>query len=149
MTAPLEFLVVRDFNHPSVTEEEGFCLGKIYCDYLYLGETLEDEDRRLEDGHSKVYGRSSMPTGRFLVTLYDSPKHGLVPLFHDVPNFTYTEIHGANHSSQLLGCIAVGKVRTADGVATCRPVLQRIVDLMQRAEDEGRQCFCTIKREGE
>lgn len=146
---PVEFLIVRDLNHPSVDETEGFCLGKIYGDNLYFGETLEDEDRRLEEGHRKVYGRTAMPTGRFELVLYHSPKHGLVPLFLNVPQFEYTEIHGANHSNQLLGCVAVGKIRTADGVATCAPVLQRIVAVMQTSEDEGRKVFCTIKREGE
>ena len=146
---PVEFLIVRDFNHPSITEVEGFCLGKIYSENLYIGETLEDEDRRLEEGHSKVYGRSAMPTGRYELTLYHSPKHGVVPLFMNVPNFEYTEIHGANTANQLLGCVAVGKIRTSDGVANCAPVVQRIVAIMQTAEDEGSKCFCTIKREGE
>lgn len=146
---PLEFLIVRDTNAPSVNEKEGYCLGKVYGDNLYLGETLEDEDRRLEEGNAKVYGRTAMPIGRYELTLYNSPKHGVVPLFHDVPNFTYTEMHGANHSSQLLGCTAVGKLRTSDGVANCAPVLKRIVEMMQTAEDEGRKCFCTIRREGE
>ena len=146
---PLEFLIVRDTNHPSATETEGYCLGKIYGDSLYFGETLEDEDRRLEDGHSKVYGRTAMPTGRYELVLYHSPKRGVVPLFKNVPQFEYTEIHGANTASQLLGCVAVGKIRTANGVATCAPVLQRIVAVMTAAEDEGRKCFCTIRREGE
>ena len=91
----------------------------------------------------------AMPLGRFKIVLYNSPKHGVVPLFLDVPQFEYTEFHGANHANQLLGCVAVGKVRTSDGVANCQPVLQRIVAMMQSAEDEGPECYCTIKREGE
>lgn len=146
---PVEFLLVRDLNHPSVDETEGFCLGKIYGENIYLGESLEDEDRRLEEGNEKVYGRTAMPTGRFELVLYDSPKHGLVPLFVGVPKFSYTEIHGANNAKQLLGCVAVGTVRTSDGVADCKKVVNRIIEIMQRAKDEGRKCFCTIKREGE
>jgi len=146
---PVEFSVVRDDNNPSVGVVEGFCLGKIFCGEDYLGETLEDEDRRLEDGGVKVYGRTAMPTGRYELVLYDSPKHGLVPLFVGVPQFSYTEIHGANHANQLLGCVAVGRDRTADGVATCKPVLQEIIGIMLKAKDEGRTCYCTIIRKEE
>lgn len=144
----VEFSVIRDDNNPSVGIVEGFCLGKVYCGDDYLGETLEDEDRRLEEGNEKIYGRTAMPLGRHELVLYDSPKHGLVPLFVGVPQFSYTEFHGANHASQLLGCIAVGENRTADGVSSCKPVLQQIIAIMQQARDEGRKCFCTISREG-
>jgi hypothetical protein len=145
----LEFEILRDTFKPEIPPKEGFTLGKIYGENLYIGETLEDEDRRLEAGGKKVPGKTAMPCGRYLLTLYMSPTHGLVPLFNNVPNFTYTEIHGANHAEQLKGCVSVGKVRTEDGVANCSTIVHRIVSMIEKANEEGRQAYCTIKRAGE
>lgn len=144
---PVEFLILRDTFAEEAGGAEGFTLGRIYCDHSYLGYTLEDQDRRLEeDGTEKIYGKTAMPIGRYRLELYDSPKHGLVPLFKDVPQFEFTEIHGANNASQLLGCVAVGVHRTAVGVAECKPVVERIVGILQKAEAEGREVWCEIAR---
>lgn len=145
----LEIEVVREVFGPPLGIQEGFTLGKLFVDGLYYGFTVEDQDRYLEAGGAKVPGKTAMPTGRYLITLYNSPKHGLVPLFNDVPQFSYCEIHKANVAEELQGCIGVGKVRTARGVATCAVVLQRLVEAIQAAEDEGRACFCTIRRGGD
>lgn len=145
---PIELNIIRDTLAVGVSGAEGFTLGRIYNGKIYIGHTLEDEDRRLEEGGIKVKGKTAMPLGRFRLELYHSPKHGLVPLFKDVPQFSYTEIHKANKAEELLGCVAVGKVRTETGVANCAPILARIVDIMQHAEDEGRPVFCTISRQG-
>lgn len=142
----LEMEVVREENHPSDGAVEGFCLGSVYVNGVFYGFTLEDEDRRLEEGNEKVYGRSAMPLGRFRLELYNSPKHGLVPRFMDVPGFDFTEFHGANHANQLLGCIAVGRKRTEDGVADCRPVVDALVAAMQDARAEHVGVYCTITR---
>jgi len=87
-----------------------------------------------------------MPTGRYELTLYNSPKHGTVPLFNDVPGFSYCEMHKANHAEELLGCVAVGDERTSDGVRDCTPALARIVAEMRAAKIDGRKVFCTISR---
>lgn len=146
MGATLEFLILRDVCAEQCGPDEGFTLGRIYADGSYLGYTLEDEDRHLENGEAKIYGKTAMPLGRYRLELYNSPKHGLVPLFKDVPQFTYTEIHAANEAKELLGCVAVGQNRTKTGVSGCRPVLDRILFLMKQAQADGRECFCTISR---
>lgn len=149
MNTAFEFLIIRDTFRAEAGSMEGFTLGKIFAEGLYIGETLEDQDRGLEKGGVKVPGKTGMPCGRYMLTLYQSPKHGLVPKFENVPQFSYTEIHGANHANELLGCVAVGRVRTADGVAKCSDVVKRIVDLMEVAIEEGKTCWCTITRAGE
>lgn len=143
---PLEIEIVREVFGPPLGLREGFTLGRIFVDGVFYGYTVEDQDRYLEVGGTKVFGKTAMPAGRYLITLYNSPKHGLVPLFNDVPQFSYTEIHRANTAEELQGCVAVGKARTATGVANCAAVLQRLVDAIQIAEDEGRACYCTIRR---
>lgn len=142
----IEFLIVREPTQLPQNGKEGFTKGRIFCGKTPYGYTVEDQDRRLEEGAEKIYGKTAMPLGRYKMSLYHSPKHGIVPLFHDVPGFTYTEIHRANHAEELLGCVAVGKVPTEDGVAQCQIVLDRIVATMQSAEDEGAEVYCTITR---
>lgn len=148
---PLELETIREIFSVEDGGVEGFTLGRIFADNVYVGYTLEDEDRHLESigKEGKVYGKTAIPCGRYEVVLYDSPKHGVVPLLLDVPGYSYVEIHGANHSRELLGCIAVGKARTADGVATCSVVVNRIVSLIERAADDGRKTFITVKRFGD
>lgn len=52
---------------------------------------------------------SCIPAGLYPLTLYDSPRHGRVYLLQNVPQRANIEIHIANVSSELEGCIAPGK----------------------------------------
>lgn len=144
----VEWLLVRDWFMPPRNGREGFAIGKLYWDRNadHICETLEDEDRRLEEGNPKIPGRSAIPLGRYRLTLYRSPKHGLVPLLNDVPNFKYIEMHGANQAEQLLGCIALGEERTLDGVRSCGPALAVVVEELKRRAIQGRSVFLTIER---
>lgn len=142
----LEYLVEREIDVPPVPGKEGAALGKIYENNLNIGFTLEDQDRR---GGAKIYGVTAIPCGRYELDLYDSPKHGLVPILRDVPNYEYVEIHGANDASQLLGCIAVGRNRLPRGVQDCAPVVQHIVASIRQAKSMGMKTFITIRRAGE
>lgn len=51
---------------------------------------------------------SCIPAGTYDVEKYISPKHGDVWQIMNVPNRSNIELHPANFSSQLLGCIAPG-----------------------------------------
>jgi len=53
---------------------------------------------------------SCIPTGKYNCTFRFSPAHNRnVYHIEDVPNRSNCEIHAANLSSQLLGCIAIGR----------------------------------------
>jgi len=48
--------------------------------------TLEDKDRKLEEGGIKITGGTAIPKGRYKVELDWSPKRkGLVPFLRNVP----------------------------------------------------------------
>lgn len=51
---------------------------------------------------------SCIPPGDYPLTKFNSPKHGLCFLIHNVPHRDMCEIHAANYSRELLGCIAPG-----------------------------------------
>jgi hypothetical protein len=146
---PIEYRIVRDTFKVATEGREGYTLGQLFQagDSERICYTLEDQDRHLEDGNGKLYGKTAMPLGRFELELYNSPKHGTVPLFQRVPGFSFTEMHRANHAEELLGCVAVGDERTSDGVCKCQPALNRVVAEMRQAKEDGRQVFCTISRQ--
>jgi len=147
MNEPHEFILTRYLCEGPEGEREGFTLGRLTLRERKLAFTVEDQDRRLEEGNGKLYGRTAIPLGRYKMTLYQSPKHGLVPLLHDVPGFTYIEMHKANDAEDLLGCVGVGDMRTMTGVRNCAPALTRIVAIMLDARSKGIDCYCTVQRE--
>ncbi|MFZ4537161.1 MAG: DUF5675 family protein [Propionivibrio sp.] len=147
-TAPAEWVLVREIFSEPRNGREGFTLGRLYFSEgdEQVCFTLEDQDRHLEDGNGKMYGRTAIPTGRYELTMYNSPKHGRVPLFHGVDGYSYVEIHKANHAEELLGCVAVGAWRTLDGVSGCAGVLADIVAEMGKARIAAKKVFITVKR---
>ena len=141
----MEIEVIREPSVPEADGAEGYTLGQLFINGKFHCETLEDEDRHLEDGNGKLYGKSAIPRGRYEVELYNSPKHGLVPLLKDVPGFKYIEIHKANRAEQLLGCIAVGAERHQYGVRNCAYVLTRLVQLIREAMLNQEKVFITVR----
>lgn len=137
--------MVRDVSVPPSEGAEGFTLGKMLINGRYHSETLEDEDLHLEAGNGKVYGKSAIPRGRYEVELYNSPKHGMVPLLKNVPGFKYIEIHKANRVEELLGCIAVGAERTACGVRNCAFTLTLLIQAIREALLNREKVFITVR----
>ena len=119
--------------------------GKLFVDKLFYGETLEDKDRRLEDGGEKVDGDTAIPRGRYKVTLSMSRRFGRVMLeLHDVPGFTGVRIHGANDERDVLGCIGLGQTRTPAGIANCKGVNDRLYVTLQAAEQRKEEVWITV-----
>ena len=119
--------------------------GKMFVDKLFFGETLEDKDRRLEDGGEKVDGDTAIPRGRYRVTLSMSRRFGRVmPELHDVPGFTGVRIHGGNTEADTHGCPLLGQNRIAAGVASCKGVNDRLYVTLQAAEQRKEDVWITI-----
>lgn len=109
--------------------------GKLFVDGKFLGETLEDPDRRLESGGEKIYGDTAIPRGRYRVTASLSKRfQKLMPEVHDVPQFTGVRIHGGNTEADVLGCIELAQYRTATGVSNCAGVNLRLMNMLLAAE---------------
>lgn len=54
-------------------------------------------------------GISCIPASVYDVEKYYSPKHGQVLLFKNVVSRSMIEVHAGNYTSQIEGCILVGK----------------------------------------
>ncbi len=142
-----EWLLVRDWNMPPRNGREGYTLGKLYFerDADHICETLEDQDRRLEEGLQQIGGPAAMPLGRYQLTLYRSMRYGLVPMFNAVPTYKYCTLH-AQPAEQMLGCVAVGMDRSLDGVSRSKEALAMVVNELQRRTGQDRRVFITIER---
>lgn len=90
-------------------------ISELYLNNTLFCFTLEDTDRGLtsemsleEIKEKKQYGITCIPTGEYKVTLFNSPRHGRVPLLHDVKGYSMVEIHKGNFAEDSLGCLLVG-----------------------------------------
>lgn len=126
---------------------EKFTPGVLYYNGLRFCYTVEDEDRHLEDEkEEKVYGRTAIPRGRYrLLNTFSHRFQRVLPVLLDVPGFEGIRIHGGNRAEDSSGCILVGKVRTSTGVAQCKDTVQRIVDMIEDADDTGLTAWMEIK----
>ena len=136
----MELSVIRDDD-----PDQHHNLGKFYIDEGYFGETLEDKDRYLESGGEKLHGDTAIPRGRYRVTLSESARfHKLMPEVHDVSGFSGVRIHGGNSEHDTFGCILLGAVRTATGVANCAGINARLIDRIGEAIADGEEVWMTL-----
>jgi hypothetical protein len=75
----------------------------------YVCQTLEDPVR---PAGVKVMGDTAIGSGTYRVTITRSQRfERLLPLLHDVPDFTGVRIHPGNTTRDTAGCILVGTQR--------------------------------------
>lgn len=130
------------------TKGETFTPGRMYAAGLMLGYTCEDEDRRLETVgiEEKQYGRTAISRGMYRLEVTFSQRFQKeLPAVVDVPAFAGIRIHGGNHAEDSLGCILLGQVRTADGVANCAATVQRLIAMIKACEARNEKCYLEIK----
>lgn len=119
--------------------------GKLFVDGKLLGQTLEDEDRYLEDGGEKIQDETAIPRGRYKVQLSFSNRfQRIMPEVLDVPQFTGVRIHGGNTEHNTSGCPLLGAVRTKTGIAQCGGVNQRLINLIESAEIRGEEVYLEV-----
>lgn len=107
-----------------------YTIGRLYVDGDYFCDTLEDRVRNLRK-EAKVAGETAIPDGRYKVTITMSPRFGrLLPLLHDVPQFTGVRIHAGNTAKDTQGCILVGFNRVKGKVVDSRKTETELVQMM-------------------
>ena len=118
----MELIIKRIYKKSTYT------IGMLYVNGKYVCDTLEDKDRGLCQGMSKlevsrikVKNETAIPTGTYEVSLHSvSPRFGsqtfykslcggCVPRLLNVPGFDGILIHCGNTDKDSSGCILVGK----------------------------------------
>lgn len=97
------------------TEGDNFTEGKFFINDVMKFYTIEDKDRKLEDGGVKVYGETAIPRGNYRAIISHSNrfKKDLIEILN-VPQFTGIRIHPMNRAEDSEGCIGVGLTNTQD-----------------------------------
>ena len=93
-------------------------------------------------------GIIAIPTGRYEVTLYNSPKHGrIVPILNNIPGHNYVEIHTGNTEVDTLDCLLPGLTMAVDDVGQSIDAFNILFPLIDK-ELNTKQVFINIKNEG-
>ena len=132
--------IIRDvFSHDRT-------FGRMFVDGRYLGETLEDADRRLEDGGVKVPKETAIPRGKYKLTITFSNRFQKpMPYVHDVPQFEGVRIHAGNEPVNTEGCPLLGNIRTTTGIANCRGANERLMNLLESCEAAGETVWLEVR----
>lgn len=104
-------------------------LGKMYVNGEYFCDTLEDTDRALESGGTKIYGETAIPKGTYRVTMYYWSKyHNHYPLLLRVPQYTGIFIHGGTNPKSTLGCIIIGTRSSSNTILNSKTYVELLRD---------------------
>lgn len=108
--------------------------GKLYVNGVFECFTLEDVDRKLENGGEKIYGRTAIPRGTYEVIINHSQRFKRdLPLLLNVPAFSGVRIHSGNTSEDTEGCILVGSTRGDQRVNNSRVAFNKLFDQLDEA----------------
>jgi len=84
-------------------------IGGFFIDGEFAYYSLEDKDRYLENGGSKIPKETAIPRGRYRVTIsYSNRFQKMMPQLLDIPQFTGIRIHAGNTAVDTEGCVLIG-----------------------------------------
>jgi hypothetical protein len=136
-------MIIEIFRDPS---KDGATLGTLHVNGYYQCETLEDEDRHLEDGGIKIWGKTCIPKGKYTVIIdYSNRFKKDMPHVINVPKFEGIRIHSGNTQADTDGCILVGKTRLGNTILQSRIAFDALFDVMETAYDKGDEITLEIK----
>ena len=128
--------------------QETVTLGDLYVDGVWQCYTLEDVDRRLEQGCAKIRGQTAIPLGLYRVTIDFSARFQR-PMLHvlDVCGFAGIRVHAGNGTCDTEGCILVGQdINAACELVNSRLALDALVPQVQMAIDWGEEVTLSVER---
>lgn len=127
-----------------IAKKDTYTIGRLYIDDVYFCDTLEDKDRGLTQSmqpsqiqKTKVYGKTAIPTGEYLVTItYSNRFKKLMPLINNVPGFSGIRIHVGNTDKDSDGCILVGKNKIVGKVIESKNTYQKLYQILSEANNK-------------
>lgn len=124
--------------------QEGFTTGVLYAGSVMMAHTLEPQQRNLS-AEPKVWGRTAIPTGTYLIRLVPSGRFKRkMPYLIDVPRFTGVMIHCGNSVADTHGCILVGEREECDTLKNSRLTFEKLYALLAEADGAGEITTITV-----
>jgi hypothetical protein len=113
-------------------------LGELFINGEFFCFTLEDMDRKLEEGGEKVYGQTCIPRGNYevLITWSNRFKRDL-PLIKDVPRFEGIRFHAGNTKADTEGCILLGSSVAGNTVLNSRATVDKFIVRLEHGLQNG------------
>lgn len=138
----MELVLKRNESAKGATE------GRLYINGDFECFTLEDQDRKLEEGGKKVQNDTAIPRGTYDVAITHSTRFKRkMPQLLNVPNFSGIRIHSGNTKDDTEGCILVGALnaRTDDDfIGASKVAFSRLYPKIEKAIMKGEQVTLTI-----
>ncbi len=124
-----------------------YTAGRLYVNNVFQCYTLEDADRRLENGGTKIYGETAIPLGSYPVIVnYSNRFKRELPLLVNVPQFEGIRIHPGNTHEDTHGCILVGNVRGSGQVNDSRAAFNKLFEKLEEAYAKEDAIEITVER---
>lgn len=121
--------------------------GKLFVNSEFFCYTLEDTDRRLEEGGIKIQHETAIPLGTYPLLINMSPRfQRRLPLINRVPGFIGIRIHAGNTSKDTSGCILVGNERKDDKILHSVDAFNKLFKLLDNTIASGESVSITILR---
>lgn len=95
----------------------------------------------------KIKGQTAIPSGRYRITLEDSPRFGADTLtVNDVPGFVGVRMHGGNTHENTEGCPLLGYQVTSTTIVggTSGPAVKEVKAMVKEAIEAGREVWLDI-----
>lgn len=119
-------------------------IGELSIDGIFECYVLEDKDRKLESGGTKIYAKTAIPRGRYEVIISWSNRFKqYMPLLLSVPQFEGIRIHTGNTSENTEGCLIVGQTKSKDFVGLSKVAYGKFLSKLKKVEKK-EKIFITI-----
>ena len=134
-------------------KKKDYTIGLLYINGQYFCDVLEDVDRGLTQDMDentifdiKVYGKTAIPTGKYMLSWTYSPRFKkYLLLVNNVPGFSGVRIHAGNTAADTEGCLLVGKNREVGKVLNSRATLMQLNSIVNAAIHGGQKIELEIK----
>lgn len=144
----MELKIERKWNKPN------YCIGRFYVNGELVCNTLEDTDRGLSQSmlltdivKNKVYGKTAIPTGEYIVSFEVVPawstmrnftvckKYGYrFPRIKNIKGYDGVYMHSGNGPGDTRGCPLLGRNTVIGGLTDSKACIEQ---LMEMAKENG------------
>lgn len=153
-----------------IAKKEKYTIGHLYMQdkqnkqWIYICDTIEDKDRKLDQSMSeanikslKVYKQTAIPTGTYKIVMnvvsgtfskkqkYKDFCGGKLPRLSYVKGFSGILIHAGTDQDSSAGCIIVGRNKQVGKVINSWETFKTVYKLLKSADERGEIITLTIQ----